>query len=337
MIRTLALLSIFITYFMHVKPQGKHDKVIRGITFVAPPRAFDNDPMVPIKNINADWIALVPFASSGNGNPEVRFNSSRQWWGERPEGIIESTRAAHRRGLQVMIKPQVYVPGSWVGDVDYENETDWRIWEDSYRRYIMTYVNIAIKEGVEMLCIGTEYKIAVHKREAFWRQLIRDIRKNYSGQLIYSSNWDGYKNVPFWDELDFIGISAYFPLLKDKTPSVNKLRRRWRPIVSKLKKYSKKQGKQIVFTEYGYLTVDGCAYKSWELEKQVNHLSINQHAQANAYDALLTTFWNQDFWAGGFIWKWFPNGMGHEGYPEKDYTPQGKVAEAIIKQWYGSE
>ena len=26
---------------------------------------------------------------------------------------------------------------------------------------------------------------------------------------------------------------------------------------------------------------------------------------------------------------------GHEGYPQKDYTPQGKVAEAVIREWYG--
>ncbi|NNF34293.1 MAG: hypothetical protein HKN68_09305 [Saprospiraceae bacterium] len=336
MIRIITILTFMITCFTQVEPLGVKDGRIRGITMVAPPRAFNDDPMVPIKNVNADWIAVVPYAYSRKANPEVRFNSKRQWWGERTEGIKESIKAAHNKGLKVMIKPQVYVPGSWVGDVDYESEVDWRIWEDSYRRYLMTYVDIAIEVGAEMLCIGTEYKIAVQKRETFWRQLIQDIRSKYSGLLIYSSNWDGFKNVPFWDDLDFIGISAYFPLLKDKTPSVKKLRRRWRPIVSKLKKYSKKQGKRIVFTEYGYLTVDGCAYKSWELEKQVNQLSINQQAQANAYDALLTTFWNQDFWAGGFLWKWFPNGMGHEGYPEKDYTPQGKIAEEIIKGWYGN-
>jgi hypothetical protein len=334
MIRILTILTFIITYFIQVEPNGVNEDVIRGITMVAPPQAFDDDPMVSIKSVNADWIAVVPYAYSRKGNPEVRFNSNRQWWGERPEGIIESIRAAHNRGLKVLIKPQVYVPGSWVGEVDYDNEVDWRIWEDSYKRYIMTYVEIAIEEGAEMLCVGTEYKIAVRKRETFWRQLIQDIRKDYSGLLIYSSNWDGYKNVPIWDELDYIGISAYFPLMKDKTPSVTKLRRRWRPIVSKLKKYSKKQGKRIVFTEYGYLTVDGCAYKSWELEKKVNQLSINQQAQANAYDALLTTFWNQDFWAGGFLWKWFPNGMGHEGYPERDYTPQGKLAEEVIRAKY---
>jgi hypothetical protein len=30
----------------------------------------------------------------------------------------------------------------------------------------------------------------------------------------------------------------------------------------------------------------------------------------------------------------FPNMRGHEGYPERDYTPQGKMAEEILRKWY---
>ncbi len=335
MIRILVFLML-VSFPVEWNSNHKEIKdTIRGITMVAPPREFNEDPIFPIKEINADWIAVVPYAYSRVGQPEVRWNPHRQWWGETPEGIIESIRVAHSKGIKVMLKPQVYVPRSWVGEVDYDNEVEWRIWEDSYKRYIMSYVDIAIKEGVEMFCIGTEYKIAVKKREAYWRELINDVRKKYNGLITYSSNWDGYRGVPIWDALDFVGVSAYFPLTKDKTPSVKKLRRQWRPILSKLKKYSKKVDRKIIFTEYGYLSVDGCAHRSWELEKKVDQLSINQQAQANAYDALLTTFWEQDFWAGGFLWKWFPNGMGHEGYPEKDYTPQGKVAEKVIREWYG--
>ncbi|MEL6865638.1 MAG: hypothetical protein AAFP19_14520, partial [Bacteroidota bacterium] len=66
----------------------------------------------------------------------------------------------------------------------------------------------------------------------------------------------------------------------------------------------------------------------------IQRLNINEQAQANALEALYSSFWQEPFWAGGFIWKWFPNMTGHEGYPGKDYTPQGKKAEAIVKSWY---
>ena len=97
--------------------------------------------------------------------------------------------------------------------------------------------------------------------------------------------------------------------------------------------FSKQMQKPILFTEYGYLSVDSCAGKSWELEPNVDRLQVNEQAQANAFDALYSAFWCKPYFAGGFLWKWFPEMKGHEGYPEKDYTPQGKLAESIIKHW----
>jgi hypothetical protein len=308
---------------------------IKGITMVAPPREFTNDPMVPIAEINANWVALVPYGFSRKDNPEVRFHNKRQWWGERTEGIRESIQIAHKKNLRVMLKPQVYIGGGWVGEVDFDSEEEWLTWEETYKMYIMTFAQIAAEEDVGIFCIGTEYKIAAQKREKFWRKLIEEVRLIYNGKITYSSNWDGYKKVPFWDAVDFIGLSAYFPLTEIKTPSISLLKKEWKPILSKLKKFSKKQGRQILFTEYGYLSVDYCADKNWLLEKQLNQLEINQKAQANAYHALLETFGEQEFWSGGFLWKWFPDMRGHEGYPDKDYTPQGKSAEEVIKFWYG--
>ena len=131
-----------------------------------------------------------------------------------------------------------------------------------------------------------------------------------------------------------IGISSYFPLSDAKNPTVGLLVKEWKPIVRKLKAFSSSQKKKIIFTEYGYMSVDGCAGKAWEIEKAKHNLNINHFAQSNAYDALWTSLVNEEFWAGGFLWKWFPEGMGHEGYPEKDYSPQDKPAELIIKKWF---
>ena len=98
--------------------------------------------------------------------------------------------------------------------------------------------------------------------------------------------------------------------------------------------YSRKIGRPILFTEYGYLTVDGSGGKTWLLEKKVKRLPINQKAQANCFEALYQVFGEKDYWAGGFIWKWFPHGRGGEGYNERDYTPQGKMSFDVIKKYY---
>ena len=102
----------------------------------------------------------------------------------------------------------------------------------------------------------------------------------------------------------------------------------------RLKKFSNHHNKPILFTEYGYLSVDGCAYKTWELEKKRRELPANEKAQSNALEALYSSFWDESWWAGGFLWKWYPNGVAQEGRRAKDYTPQGKVSERTIKKWY---
>jgi hypothetical protein len=59
------------------------------------------------------------------------------------------------------------------------------------------------------------------QRPEYWSQLIKKIKKIYSGN--YAANWDDFDKVPFWNELDYIGIDAYFPLSDATTPSVLEL------------------------------------------------------------------------------------------------------------------
>lgn len=305
-----------------------------GLNFVAPPQPFSQNPMLPVKDIGANWIAVIPYAYTRPNEPHVHYNSARwQWWGERPEGCEKTVDLAKEQGLQVMLKPQVYVPGSWTGSLDYSEE-DWEKWETTYEAYILPFAKMAAEKDVELFCVGTEFKIGAVKRAAFWRALIQKIRQVYHGKLVYAANWDEYEEVPFWQDLDYIGINAYFPLLNEKTPSKKALVDAWSPIANRIKIFAEKHQRPVIFTEFGYLSVDGCAYQTWELEKKIHQLPINEQAQANALHALFETFWPQHYWAGGFLWKWFPNMAGHEGYPAKDYTPQGKIAEENLKHWY---
>jgi hypothetical protein len=310
---------------------------INGLSFVAPPSQFEEDPMTDVMDVHANWIAVIPYAYTRMGQTTVRHNvSSRQWWGERPEGVRKTITLAHAKGLRVMLKPQVYIPGSWPGALSYDHDSLWHAWEQSYRSYILTYVEIAREMSVAMVCIGTEFRESVRQRPQFWEQLIRDIRARYNGQLTYAANWDDYKEVSFWDRLDLIGVDAYFPLLEEDTPAVWDLNLKWQPIMADLQKYSDRFRRQVLFTEFGYYSVDGCAGKHWELAEGIHSRKINELAQCNALEALLTTCASYPCWAGGFLWKWFPNGHGHEGYFERDFTPQGKLAEEKLKKIYSN-
>ncbi len=343
--RTFLLLSLALLLFgceqsvMHAQSNPiKKSSIIRGLSFVAPPKPFPKNPMPAIQEVGADWIAVIPFAYTRLGEPTVHYNKQKwQWWGERPEGCEETILKAQATGIKIMLKPQVYIPGSWPGGLDFEQEEDWKAWEISYEKYMLAFAKMAETHQVELFCIGTEFKQSSIKRPHFWRQLIQKIRAQYSGQLTYAANWDEYQEVEFWDKLDFIGVDAYFPLVQKKTATVNQIAKAWKKPQQEIKAIAEKFSKPVLFTEFGYLSVDGCTYNNWELEGKVKSLSVNEQAQANALEALFQVFWSEPYWQGGFLWKWFPNGEGHEGYVHKDYTPQGKIAEETLTNWYSSE
>jgi hypothetical protein len=307
----------------------------RGITLVAPPRPFEADPMQELRELGADWVAVTPYGFCRPGQTEVKYNlSGWQWWGERPEGVRRSIELAHQAGLRVMLKPQIWVPGSWTGGIDFGSEGEWEAWERSYLRFIAGMAELAQEMDVELFCIGTEFRESTRQRPAFWRNVANQVRGCYQGQLVYAANWDEYQHVSFWDAVDYIGIDAYFPLSESPTPSVAELKKAWKPVVQEIKKTQSRWKKPVLFTEYGYLSVDHCAHRSWEIEPRVKSLPVNQQAQANALEALYATWWQEPGWAGSFLWKWFPAMQGHEGYPERDYTPQDKLAEEVICRWF---
>ena len=295
--------------------------------------------MVSLNTVGVDWISVMPFGFTPNDEPVVHFNHDRQWWGERSEGTIETIRLAKEHNIKVLLKPHVWMHNGWVGDLSFDKKVDWEKWEADYTDYILTFATLADSMDVEVFCIGTEFKAAVQAREAYWRGLIRAVKKVYKGKITYAANWDEYPDVPFWDELDFVGIDTYFPLVNAKTPTVEELETAWQPILKKLRKFHKKTRKPILFTEYGYMSVDGCAHKNWELEHQRTEIPVNEQAQANAIEAVFEVFWKEDWWGGGFLWKWYPH-SGGEGQGRRakfraaDYTPQGKMAEDVLKKWF---
>lgn len=328
------LVYIILPLIMYNICSAQTELKIGGMTLVAPRDSFSINPFHELSSINVGWVGVVPYAFTPGDEAKVYFGNNHQWWGETPQGVVSTIRLAKKSGLKIMLKPQLWIHDTWVGDLEYDNEKDWESWETDYAAYILSFAKIAEKEGVEMLCIGTEFKKALVQREHFWRKLIQDTRLVYNGLITYCSNWDEFDSVQIWDAIDLIGISAYFPLSDEKMPSVDGLVKLWEPIKKRMHKLSKKHNKQILFTEYGYLSVDGCAGKTWELEKQREKLPKNEMAQSNALEAIYTVFCDESFWAGGFLWKWYPHNKERSTFRENGYTPQGKLAAQTIKKWY---
>jgi hypothetical protein len=314
--------------------EGQKVQSIDGVCFVAPRNPLVLNDLKPIQQINADWVAVVPYAFALEGEPIIHYGHERQWWGERAEGIIQTITYAKQLGLKVMLKPHVWVRGQgWPGDFTLESEAAWQQWEKSYAQYLQAMTEIADSMQVEMLCIGTEYRKAVVARPDFWRSLIDTIRSQYKGKLTYAANWDNFENVVFWDQLDFIGIDAYFPLCEDQTPDVSTLIDGWQTPLRSIKRIQRRFNKPVLFTEYGYQSADYTSRGHWHATHE--NASTNMEAQKNAYAALYQVFWHEPWFAGGFLWKWFAAHERAGGEADADYTPQHKPAMEVIKQVYG--
>ena len=305
---------------------------IKGFNLVAPPQEIAQEDMQKLSELGIEWVAAIPYAFCKPNAPEVRFNPNGQWWGETPDGTRETILLAKKAGLKVMLKPHLWVAGQgWAGDLKFEEEADWLIWENSYKEYVLTFAKIAEEQAVELFCIGTEVRQSTATRPKFWTELIKEVKAVYSGKLTYAANWDEYDEVPFWAELDFIGVDAYFPLSDQKTPTVEDLVKGWKEPELALKKLSQQYKKPILFTEYGYESIDYSAIGHWNVKQDT--LNENQVAQDNAFLALHNNFKTKDWWAGGFIWKWHFTKPRRRGL-EKTFTPQEKKAMKSISEYF---
>ena len=312
-------------FFTNAQFQGRID----GVSLESPPFELNDKRFEVFKEINAEWVAVIPYGFSRENLPKVHYDSEKQWWGERLDGAAEMIKSAKANGLKIMLKPQVWIFRGWVGDYGFNSEEEWMEWESSYTNFILAFANLADSLDVELFCLGTEYRRAASERPDYWIGLIEKVRDVYKGKLTYAANWDEYEGISFWDKLDYIGVDAYFPLSEAKTPGISDLMPAWRDVKSNLKALSDKFSKPVLLAEYGYKSVDRAAGRQWELKGN----PLNLEAQRKAYLALYEALWNEPWIAGGFFWKW-QFGKGAGGIDDKKYTPQGKPALEAIKNAY---
>ncbi|MFT7236531.1 MAG: hypothetical protein ACI93L_000602 [Cyclobacteriaceae bacterium] len=332
MLRILTLFFPVLLFLFFLFNSKNKKQQINGVNLVSPAQKVDSLDFSKLQRINTAWVGVVPYGFSRQGEPKVSFDHSRQWWGERSEGTRELIKLAQCNGYKVMLKPHIWMMGGWIGDFDLLSEEDWIKWELDYEKYILNYARVAAEAGVDMLCIGTEYKIATVKRPQYWYALILKIKEVYHGPLTYAANWDNYENISFWDQLDYIGVDAYFPLVQGEHPTIESMENAWIENTADLKRVSDKFSKPILFTEYGYQSVNGAAGEHWTVKKERKYL--NMSLQSEAYQCLYNTIWKEDWMAGGFLWKWHLHD-DRGGLQNPDWTPQNKPVESVIYENYG--
>ncbi len=151
-------------------------------------------------------------------------------------------------------------------------------------------------------------------------------------KLTYAAEGVNAQKIEFWNDLDYIGIDAYFPLTDKANPSLEELTAGWEKYEPQIKALSDKFKKQIIFTEIGFKSVEGTAIKPWEWKQDSK---TSQEEQALAFEATSIAFKDKPYLAGIFVWKYFTDMNSYEkGNNEKGFTPYGKEAEKIISGWF---
>jgi hypothetical protein len=253
------------------------------------------------------------------------------------QSITSAVQYIHAHGASVAFSmhddPE---DGNWRALI---NPSDRTAWFAAYGAELNHYGILGQSLGVQEFIIGTEMSDMTipsvnGTNTANWIAMIQTLRGEFSGILTYSAQHDGNladdQSLGFWPELDYIGLSAYYGL-GGGDETVAQIEANWSQWENDVQSLSTKYGKQVIFTEVGYvsqtnaLSDPGSAYG--------DSGGPDDTLQANAYQALFQYWNNYSFMAGVDWWDWSSTPTAG-GANDTSYTPQNKPAEQIMKQYF---
>ncbi len=262
---------------------------------------------------------------------ETAHTTEVDYWGEHmvsDEELIEMIDYAKTLELRVILKPTVNCKdGTWRAhinffDLDVPCEPKWSDWFKSYTAYQKHYADIAEKTGCEMLIVGCEM-VQTERRAREWRALIRDVKEVYHGLVSYNTDKYQEGQVRFWDAVDVISSSGYYPTGQ------------WEAELERIEKVVKQYDKPFFFAEAGCPSRTGSSQipNDWGHEGQVN-----LEEQACFYEDMFQAAGCRDFVKGFGLWDWdtllHPIEQAHE---HDGYGVYGKPTEAVISRYYNKK
>lgn len=290
-----------------------------------------------LSKTGTEYVAIIPVWYQKTKKSTKIYQAS---WSATDKSVIHGINRIHSLGMKVMLKPYVdSLDDVWRAEFKPRNFDKW--WE-SYRDFMLHYAQMAADNDVEQLSLGVEYNFAEKYTEQ-WQQLIADIREIYDGELTYSANFiptdngaGGYRQIDFWDDLDYVGIDAYFPLTDNNyEPTRKQLRKGWNQWIKQIEKWRAKKNitKPIIFTEIGYSSYDGVNTEPWGY--WYDDKKEDQKEQADCYRAFFKKVYPKDWMAGAYWWYWDnPSTNSSEDPYYLNFTTRGKKAVKVLKKYY---
>jgi T5SS/PEP-CTERM-associated repeat protein len=244
----------------------------------------------------------------------------------------------HSLGMKVFLKPMLDVQdGTWRANIA-PNDVDQ--WFANYTDFVGTFADMAQAKGVELFSIGCEFNLLENPTNTQrWIDVVDDVRSRYDGEVTYAANWNeggiggGYELLPWWDQLDYIGIDAYFPHSDVANPSLTQMQSSWNQVADVIEAWRVNReltDKQVIFTEVGLGSWNGSNVTPWETPPQGS--TSDEQEQADGYEALLSVMTQRDWWEGAFWWNWETNPIPGS---TTGFTPQNKLVQDVLAGYYG--
>jgi hypothetical protein len=242
--------------------------------------------------------------------------------------VAETIRAARRDGLEVTLFPIVRLsaprPGEWRGTLA---PRDPAAWFSRYGEALGELAAVAETAGATRLVVASELS-SLDGADTLprWRALLERVRGVFSGRLVYSCNWDHYRDARLFDLVDEEGVTGYFNLREAGAPADDAaLEAGWRRVRRALEAWRATRAGGFLFTELGYRSRAGATATPWD-EGARGTPDLDE--QRRAFAAFRRAWTGSPLLDGVYVWNWY--GWGGPG--TTGYTPRGKPAELEVRQ-----
>lgn len=291
-----------------------------------------DDSLAKLLDLGTNAVAIVPYTFLRDPQTPAPLRIPRGAGSENDEGVLQAIATARRLGMTVMLKPQIWIRGSWPGDIRMRDAADRRRFFERYYRWMRHYALMAEQARAEILCIGVELMSMTEGEPTDWSEMVHRIRRLYSGRLVYAANWyREFDHVRFWKDLDYIGVNAYYPLSGSREPSDEELRKGFDRVMEALRAVQERYDKPVLITEVGFTSTPAPWTQPHEHDRRK---PVDLEAQARSYELAFAAFKNAPPWLRGLYWWKWPSDPSHGGARDTGFTPRGKPAEHVVRRWY---
>lgn len=279
-----------------------------------------------IEHTAADFVILAPAGLQEHAHSEEICYTSSATFSD--EELINMIRYAKSKSIRVALKPTVNCKnGVWRAYIsffekDVPCEPKWENWFASYTEFQTHYAKIAEAEQCDLFIAGCEMVMTEHRSEE-WRNVIAAIRNYYHGPVSYNTDKYQEENVTWWDCVDMISSSGYYPIDQ------------WEQELDRIERTVQKFKKPFFFAEAGCMSRKGSSMvpNNW-----ANQGVLRLEEQPDWYRAMFEACAKRS-WVNGFaMWEWAPV-LPSRSTAARDtsYEICNKPIQEVIKDYYGRD